>query len=241
MPEPPPGLESDPVADGLDRRSLARRPARPRPAERRPSGRHGRRPARCGGRDAGRAGSSTSARASARSGWRWRSASERAFVDLVEIDPDLARLAEINAARNGLQARARVLQARRSEARRAARGRARRRNGRLRRHQPAVLRTGNRSRLAGQKPGAGPCPARGRGGRDARRLDSGLARPAQARRPVRDDPPPRRARDDPRRGREPARRARAAAGPSLRRRPRPSAADLGRQGLEGAAAHRARR
>ena len=36
----------------------------------------------------------------------WKSA--RAFADLVEIDPDLARLAEINAARNGLQARARV-------------------------------------------------------------------------------------------------------------------------------------
>src|SRR5271154_5988585 len=35
--------------------------------------------------------------------------SERAFADLIEIDPDLARLAEINAARNGLQARARVL------------------------------------------------------------------------------------------------------------------------------------
>ena len=35
--------------------------------------------------------------------------SERARVDLIEIDPDLARLAGINAARNGLQARARVL------------------------------------------------------------------------------------------------------------------------------------
>ncbi|HEX9167347.1 MAG TPA: methyltransferase [Roseiarcus sp.] len=35
--------------------------------------------------------------------------SERAFADLIEIDPDLTRLATINAARNGLQARARVL------------------------------------------------------------------------------------------------------------------------------------
>ncbi len=34
--------------------------------------------------------------------------SARAFADLVEIDPDLARLAEINVARNGLEARARV-------------------------------------------------------------------------------------------------------------------------------------
>jgi tRNA1(Val) A37 N6-methylase TrmN6 len=36
------------------------------------------------------------------------SKSARIFVDLVEIDPDLARLAEMNAARNGLQDRARV-------------------------------------------------------------------------------------------------------------------------------------
>jgi tRNA1(Val) A37 N6-methylase TrmN6 len=35
--------------------------------------------------------------------------SERAFADLIDIDPDLARLAGINAARNGLSARARVL------------------------------------------------------------------------------------------------------------------------------------
>jgi tRNA1(Val) A37 N6-methylase TrmN6 len=34
--------------------------------------------------------------------------SARAFADLVEIDPELARLAGINAARNGLEARARV-------------------------------------------------------------------------------------------------------------------------------------
>ena len=47
--------------------------------------------------------------ASARSGWRWPGSPPRAFADLVEIDPDLARLGEINAARNGLQARARVL------------------------------------------------------------------------------------------------------------------------------------
>jgi tRNA1(Val) A37 N6-methylase TrmN6 len=33
---------------------------------------------------------------------------ERAFADLVEIDPELAKLAQINAARNGLQERARV-------------------------------------------------------------------------------------------------------------------------------------
>jgi len=35
--------------------------------------------------------------------------SARAFAELIEIDPDLARLADMNVARNGLQARARVL------------------------------------------------------------------------------------------------------------------------------------
>jgi len=35
--------------------------------------------------------------------------SARAFADLVEIDPDLAQLADMNVGRNGLQARARVL------------------------------------------------------------------------------------------------------------------------------------
>src|SRR5271170_8264435 len=35
--------------------------------------------------------------------------SERTLVDLIEIDPDMARLAAINIARNGLQAHARVL------------------------------------------------------------------------------------------------------------------------------------
>ena len=59
--------------------------------------------------DAGKAGSSTSARESARSGWRWLSAVPLASVDLVELDPELARLAESNAAHNGLQARTRIL------------------------------------------------------------------------------------------------------------------------------------
>jgi tRNA1(Val) A37 N6-methylase TrmN6 len=35
--------------------------------------------------------------------------SAEAFADLVEIDPDLARLADVNVARNGFEARARVL------------------------------------------------------------------------------------------------------------------------------------
>ena len=35
--------------------------------------------------------------------------SARAFADLIEVDPELARLAGINAARNGLEGRARVL------------------------------------------------------------------------------------------------------------------------------------
>jgi tRNA1(Val) A37 N6-methylase TrmN6 len=35
--------------------------------------------------------------------------SAQAFADLIEVDPELARLAEINAARNGLEGRARVL------------------------------------------------------------------------------------------------------------------------------------
>jgi tRNA1(Val) A37 N6-methylase TrmN6 len=37
--------------------------------------------------------------------------SKRVFADLIEIDPDLAQLAGINAARNGLEARVRVLRA----------------------------------------------------------------------------------------------------------------------------------
>ena len=130
-----------------------------------------------------------------------------ASADLVEIDPELARLAESNAARNGLQARTRVLRLDALDPREPPRGRASRRGGRVRRHQPAVLRGQDGSRLSGRRQSASACPAARRRRRGARRLDSGLARDSRARRAVRDDPPARRAWRDPRRDRRAARRA----------------------------------
>ncbi len=108
MPEPPRGVESDPIADGFTvdrwlggRLSLVQ-----------PEGGH-------------RVGTDAALLAAAAGtpeggivdvgagvgavGLALIARSERAFADLIEIDPDLARLAGINAARNGLQARARVL------------------------------------------------------------------------------------------------------------------------------------
>ena len=158
-----------------------------------------------------------------------------ASVDLVELDPELARLAESNAARNGLQAAHADLAARRAQFEGAPRGRACRHSGRLRRHQPAVLRRQGGPRLSRRRQGAGARPGRRRGRRDARRLDSGFACDSRAWRPVCDDPPPRRAAPDPRGDRKPARRARASAGSSDDRRKRASTAHLGREGLQGPA------
>ena len=76
--------------------------------------------------------------------------------------------------------------------------------------------------------------------RPARRSPTGfpgLARDSRARRAVRDDPPARRAWRDPRRDRRAAWRAGAAAGSSDERRERASSAGLGREGLQGPAAH----
>ena len=193
MPDPSPGLESDPIADGFTvDRWLGGRLALVQPQGGHRVGTDAALLAAAAGTPEGRiadVGAGVGA-----VGLALAQRSERAFADLIEIDPDLARLAGINAARNGLQARARVLRLDVLRPARATRGRARRRNGRLRRHQPAVLRIGSRSRLPEPRPSAGPCPPAGGGRRDARSLDSGLARPARARRPVRDDPPPRRAR-----------------------------------------------
>ncbi len=85
------------------------RPARARPAEARPSGRDGRGSARRGGgqRWQGRivdVGAGVGA-----VGLALAQRNPLASVDLVEIDPELAGLAETNAARNGLEARTRVL------------------------------------------------------------------------------------------------------------------------------------
>ncbi len=140
-----------------------------------------------------------------------------------------------NAARNGLQARTRVLRldALNPKERREA-GLAE--FGRLRRHQPAVLRRQGGPRLSGQRQGAGACLSPRRGGRGACRLDSGFACDSRAGRAVCDDPPARRAERDPRRDRKPARRAGASAGSSDDRRERASSAGLGRERLQGPAA-----
>ena len=57
----------------------------------------------------GKAGSSTSARESARSGWRWLSATRLPPSISSKSIPSSRRLAESNAARNGLQSRTRFL------------------------------------------------------------------------------------------------------------------------------------
>ena len=88
---------------------MAWRPAHARPAEARPSRRDGRRAARRGGGRRSARPDRRRRRRSRRGRPGARSAHALASVDLVEIDPELARLAESNAARNGLQARARVL------------------------------------------------------------------------------------------------------------------------------------
>jgi tRNA1(Val) A37 N6-methylase TrmN6 len=108
MPELSPGLDSDPVADGLtvDRwlggqLSLVQPKGGPR------VGTDAALLAAAAGSPEGRitdVGAGVGA-----VGLALAERSERAFADLIEIDADLARLAEINAARNALQARVRVL------------------------------------------------------------------------------------------------------------------------------------
>ena len=84
--------------------------------------------------------------------------SSLASVDLVELDPELAALAESNAARNGLQSRTRVLRLD------ALNPRERREAGlaesaELRRHQPAILRRQDGPRLSRRRQSASACLA----------------------------------------------------------------------------------
>ena len=108
MREPPPGLESDPIADGCTvDRWLGGRLVLVQPQDGHRVGTDAALLAAAAGIAEGRiadVGAGVGA-----VGLALAQRSERAFVDLIEIDPDLARLAGINAARNGLQARARVL------------------------------------------------------------------------------------------------------------------------------------
>ena len=108
MPDPPPGLESDPIAGGLtEDRWLGGRLALVQPKGGHRVGTDAALLAAASGTPEGRiadVGAGVGA-----VGLALAQRSERAFADLIEFDPDLARLAEINAARNGLKARARVL------------------------------------------------------------------------------------------------------------------------------------
>ncbi len=110
MPEPAPGLDEDPVAAGFTVDSwLGGRLALIQPKDGHRVGTDAALLAAAAGTPEGRiadvgAGVGAVGLALARR-------SERAFFDLIEIDPDLARLAGINTARNGLEARVRVLRA----------------------------------------------------------------------------------------------------------------------------------
>ena len=108
MPDPSPGLERDPVADGLTLdRWLGGRLALVQPKGGHRVGTDAALLAAAAGTPGGRiadVGAGVGA-----VGLALAQRSERAFADLVEIDPEMARLSGINAARNGLQARARVL------------------------------------------------------------------------------------------------------------------------------------
>jgi tRNA1(Val) A37 N6-methylase TrmN6 len=108
MPDPSPGLERDPVADGLTLdRWLGGRLALVQPKGGHRVGTDAALLAAAAGTSEGRiadVGAGVGA-----VGLALAQRSERAFADLIEIDPDMARLAEMNAARNGLQARARIL------------------------------------------------------------------------------------------------------------------------------------
>ena len=136
-----------------------------------------------------------------------------ASADLVEIDPELARLAESNAARNGLQARTRVLRLD------ALDRRERREAGLL--DEAAECVVTNPPFFEAKAVRASPDEGKARahvlpraeaGAALADWISASLAI-LGARRAVRDDPPARCAWRDPRRDRRAARRAGAAAGP----------------------------
>jgi tRNA1(Val) A37 N6-methylase TrmN6 len=108
MPDPSPGLEGDLIADGLTvDRWLDGRLALVQPRGGHRVGTDAALLAAAAGTPEGRiadVGAGVGA-----VGLALAQRSERAFADLIEIDPDQARLTGINAARNGLQARVRVL------------------------------------------------------------------------------------------------------------------------------------
>ena len=108
MPEPMPGVQSEPIADGFTvDRWLGGRLALVQPKGGHRVGTDAALLAAAAGTPEGRiadVGAGVGA-----VGLALAQRSERAFADLIEIDPDLAALAESNAARNGLEARARVL------------------------------------------------------------------------------------------------------------------------------------
>ena len=179
----------------------------------------------------GKAGSSTSARGSARSASRSLSATRLPRSILSSSIPSWLQLADSNAARNGLQARTRVLRLD------ALNSRERREAGLAELAScvvtnPPFFDAQRGPRLSRCRQSARAYPGRRRGERDACRLDSGLPCDARARRAVRDDPPARRAERDPRGDWRPARRAGASAGSSDDRRERASSACFGRQGLQ---------
>jgi len=108
MPEPPPGLASDPIADGLAvDRWLGGRLALIQPKGGHRVGTDAALLVAAAGTPAGRIAEVGAGIGAV--GLALAQRSERAFVDLVEIDPELARLSGANAARNGLEARVRVL------------------------------------------------------------------------------------------------------------------------------------
>ena len=115
-----------------------------------------------------------------------------ASVDLVEVDPELARLAESNAARNGLEARTRVLRLDALNPRERREAGLAESAGCVVTNPPFFDAKAVRASPDKGKARAHVLAGRG-GGRDARRLDSGFARDARAGRAVCDDPPARRA------------------------------------------------
>jgi tRNA1(Val) A37 N6-methylase TrmN6 len=108
MPEPSPGLISDTVADGLTVDLwLGGRLALVQPKAGHRVGTDAALLAAAAGAPEGRIADIGAGVGAV--GLALAQRSGRAFADLIEIDPDLARLADINAGRNGLQARVRVL------------------------------------------------------------------------------------------------------------------------------------
>ena len=151
---------------------------------------------------------------------------------LIEIDPELAALAQgERRAQRPCRSRPRRRR-RRARSAEPPRRRPRRRSGRPRRRQPALSRRRGGARLARRAPRPRPCRRRRAGG--ARRLGRRLPGAARAGRALRHDPARRRIGGAAAGLRRPARRPRPAPGPPARRRAGDPAADLGNQGLEGA-------